>query len=401
MRGITMTKFKLFSLLAAMVLVPVTLLAQAPTASLHGHVNNAAGLTIPDAQVKLTTDKAAAFKDQKFKYTFDIDKNGDYKGTGIAPGDYLAIVVAKNTSVDFFEVTLKGGEDKQLDFDMTRKEYLDKMSPEDKAALEEYKKRAGAAMTANKVVANLNNTLKTVRADLAEATKTKADVSKDVTDMKNAVDAKPDEGILWLTYADTLQAQGDFLAKQAKANGKPVLSDPDVQKYYADAVEADKKAIDINVASKKPDPLVQATAYNQTGNALAKAGKIPDAAAAFESAAKLQPANAGMYYGNEAAILFNASNNGANSIDAAGAAADKAIAADPNRADAYYIKGQALITKATVDKAGKVVAPPGCAEAYQKFLELQPEGQRADEVRALLTSMGQTINTKYKAPGKK
>ena len=33
----------------------------------------------------------------------------------------------------------------------------------------------------------------------------------------------------------------------------------------------------------------------------------------------------------------------------AAAAADKAIAADPKRADAYYIKGQALIPKATVD----------------------------------------------------
>src|SRR4051812_31869153 len=61
MRGITMTKFKLFSLLAAIVLVPATLLGQA-TASLHGHVNNAAGLLIPDAQVKLTTDKTAQFK---------------------------------------------------------------------------------------------------------------------------------------------------------------------------------------------------------------------------------------------------------------------------------------------------------------------------------------------------
>jgi tetratricopeptide (TPR) repeat protein len=396
-----MTKFKLFSLLAALVLLPATLLGQTPTASLHGHVNNAAGLTIPEAQVKLTTDKAAAFKDQKFKYTFDIDGNGDYKGTGIAPGDYLAIVVAKNTSVDFFEVSLKAGDDKVLNFDMTRKEYIDKMSPEDKAALEEYKKRAGAAMNANKVVANLNATLKTVRADLTEAAKTKGDVSKDVTDMKAAVDAKPDEGILWLTYADTLQAQGDFLAKQAKSAGKPVLSDPDVQKQYSDAVDADKKAIDLNVASKKPDPLVQATAYNQIGNAQAKAGKVTEASTAFEAAAKLQPANAGMYYGNEAAVLFNAANSGANSIDAAGAAADKAIAADPNRADAYYIKGQALITKATVDKAGKVVAPPGCAEAYQKFLELAPDSPRAEEVRQLLTSMGQTINTKYRAPGKK
>jgi tetratricopeptide (TPR) repeat protein len=395
-----MMKLKLYSLLAAIVMLPATLLGQ--TASIHGHVNNAAGLPIPDSQVKLTTDKTAAPKDQKFKYTFDIDSNGDYKGSDIAPGDYLIIVMSKTVSVDFQEATLKAGDDKLLNFDMTRKEYVDKMSPEDKAALEAYKKKAAEAIGANKVVANLNATLKTVRDDLKAAAAPKYDdVSKDVSDMKAATDAKPDEAILWLTYADTLQAQADHLAKQDKTDHKPVTGDDAAMKDYNDAIDSYKKAIALNVATKKPDLLVQATGYNQIGNAQAKQGKIDDASASFEAAAKLQPAAAAMYYGNEAAVLFNASNSGANSIEAAGAAAEKAIAADPTKPMPYYIKGQALINKATVDKAGKVVAPPGCAEAYQKFLELAPDNPLAPEVRALLQSMGETINTKYKAPGKK
>lgn len=397
-----MIKFKLLSLLVAMAILPASLLGQVTGASLNGHVNNAAGLPLAaGAQVKLTTDKSAAFKDQKWKYTFDVDANGDYKGAGITPGDYLAVVVAENKSIDFVDVALKTGEDKLQNFDMSRKEYLDKMSPEDKAALEAYKKHAGEAASANKVVANLNATLKTVRADLAAAAPEKGDVSKDITDIKAAVDAKPDESVLWLTYGETLQAQGDHLAKQDRTNHKPVLSDEAVMKNYGDAVEAYNKSITLNAAAKKPDPLVQATAYNQLGNVQAKAGKVKEASDAFEAAAKLQPANAGMYYSNEAAVLFNASNSGAASIDAAGAAADKAIAADPKRADPYYIKGQSLITKATVDKAGKYVTPPGCIEAYKMYLELQPEGARADEVRAILTGMGEKINTKYKAPGKK
>jgi tetratricopeptide (TPR) repeat protein len=393
-------KLKLYSLLAAIVMLPATLLGQ--NASIHGHVNNAAGLPIPDAQVKLTTDKTGEPKDRKFKYTFDIDSNGDYKGSGIAPGDYLVIVMAKTVSADFMDTTLKAGDDKVLNFDMTRKEYVDKMSPEDKANLEEYKKHASEALNANKVVANLNATLKTVRDDLKAAAAPKYDdVSKDVADMKAATDAKPEEGILWLTYADTLQAQADHLAKQDKTDHKPVSGDEAAMKDYNDAIEAYKKAIALNVASKKPDLLIQATGYNQIGNAVAKQGKVDDASAAFEAAAKLQPASAAMYYGNEAAVLFNASNNGANTIEAAGAAADKAIAADPTKPMPYYIKGQALINKATVDKAGKVVAPAGCADAYQKFLELAPDHPLAPEVRALLQSMGETINTKYKAPGKK
>ena len=94
-----------------------------------------------------------------------------------------------------------------------------------------------------------------------------------------------------------------------------------------------------------------------------------------------------MYYFNEAATLFNAGDG-----EDAVAAADKAIAADPTKADAYYIKGQALIQKATVDpKTNKITAPPGCVEAYQKYLELQPTGPRADEVKGILQGIGATI----------
>ena len=85
---------------------------------------------------------------------------------------------------------------------------------------------------------------------------------------------------------------------------------------------------------------------------------------------------------------------------AAAVAADKAIAADPNKPDPYYVKAQALVVDAKLVD-GKYVLPPGCAEAYQKYLELAPTGEHAQEVRDLMASLGQTVNTKYKAPPKK
>jgi hypothetical protein len=94
-------------------------------------------------------------------------------------------------------------------------------------------------------------------------------------------------------------------------------------------------------------------------------------------------------------VLYNAGQ-----MDGALAAADKAIAADPNAADAYYIKGQALVTKTAPDASGKLVAPPGCVEAYQKFLELAPNDSKVPDVKAVLASLGQTVDTHYKA-GKK
>jgi tetratricopeptide (TPR) repeat protein len=78
---------------------------------------------------------------------------------------------------------------------------------------------------------------------------------------------------------------------------------------------------------------------------------------------------AGLYLKNEAVIFFQM-NNG----DAQVAAADEAIAADPNQPILYYLKGQGLIVKATLDpKTQKIVAPPGCLEAYQKYLQLAPD----------------------------
>ena len=113
--------------------------------------------------------------------------------------------------------------------------------------------------------------------------------------------------------------------------------------------------------------------------------------------AKADPANAGMYYFNEAATFYNTGK-----LDEAGTAADKAIAADPKRADAYYIKGQALIPKATVDpKTQKIVAPPGCVEAYQQYLALAPDGPHAADVKGILTGIGAKVESSYHAPSKK
>ena len=105
-----------------------------------------------------------------------------------------------------------------------------------------------------------------------------------------------------------------------------------------------------------------------------------------------------MYYSNEAIVMYG---NGSDSsrMDGALAAANKSIAADPKRAIAYYIKGQVLIQRATdIDpKTHLPIAPPGCIEAYQKYLELDPDGAEAPSVRETLAQFGQKVDTKYNA----
>ncbi len=167
-------------------------------------------------------------------------------------------------------------------------------------------------------------------------------------------------------------------------------------KKYDDAANSLKKAVDLDAASKKPNPEVEGSANNALGEVYANLQKVPEASAAYDAAAKVNPAGAGMYYTNEAIIISRL-----NQPDGTAAAADKAIAADPTKPIAYYLKGQALINKASVDpKTQKIVAPPGCAEAYQKYLELAPDGQFAAEAKSVLAEMGQTVKSTYKA-GKK
>jgi tetratricopeptide (TPR) repeat protein len=380
-------------LLAAFALVaPGALRAQDKVASIHGHVQNPLGQPIKGATLRLTKGQTTDPKEVKWAYTFPIDDSGNYKGDGIdTTGTYLAVVWADEKSVDFVNnITLKPGEDRQLDFDMTRQEYIDKMTPEARKQLEEFKKKNAEVMAGNAKIQNLNASLQQSRADIKAGNFDPA-----IASMTQATTQAPAEAILWVTLGDAQLGSADAAAKAAKAAGTS-LSDPALVQKYTDAEASYQKAIDANTASKKPNPETAAAAYNQLGQAYARTGKIKEASDAFDNAAKAEPARAGMYYFNEAATLFNAGKP-----DDAGAAADKAIAADPTKADAYYIKGQSLIPKASVDpKTQKITAPPGCVDAYQKYLELAPDGPHAQEVKDILTGIGEKVKSTYKA-GKK
>jgi len=393
----TMWKRTLTAAVAMAAIVLATpLLAQGTTATVHGHVNDAIGATLAGVQVKFTTDKTSQPADRKFPYSFNTDSNGDYKATGLPGGDYLVVIFKGTTQADYQLITLKAGDDKTLNFDMTRAEYINALTPEERKNVEEFKKKNASATSANAVIAKLNATLKTVRADLAAAAPTKADVSADVASMKEAVGAKADSGLLWITYGDVLLAEADHLASEDKKAGKAAMSDEDVVKMYQDSADSYKKGIDLDSAGDKPKLAEAAIGYNQMGTALAHEGKVGEATAAFEGAVKDDPTKAGMYYKNEAVILFNSGQG-----DAALPAAEKAIAADPNEATAYIIKAKVLIAKATLDpKTQKLVAPPGCVDAYQHYLSLEPDGPSAQEAKDVLAGLGEKVDLNYKK-GKK
>ena len=397
-----------FAVMVAAVLAvggALSALGQDKTAKIHGHVNNAAGQVIQNASVRLTTDKTTDPKKVTWKYTFPIDASGDYKGEGIAPDTYLVVVVvaapAGDTTLDYFaDQTFKAGEDKLETFDMQRKEFIDKMTPEQRTALEAYKKQIAETIAANKTVGNLNAMLKTARE--ANAAGKFADGAAAMT---TATQQAPEQAILWLTLGDSQLGLADQAAKEAKAAGKS-QTDDSVTSKYAVAATSYKKAIDLGATAKKPNLEATANAYDRLGVVLSKSGDMKGAQDAFDSAAKTNKAEAGRYYLNAAITLYNQasalSNAGSSpaltaAATAAGAEADNAIGADPKKVDAYYIKGQALVLLISPD--GKTT-PPGCVEAYQKYLELAPEGAHAADVKSLLAGIGAPVKSSYKA-GKK
>jgi tetratricopeptide (TPR) repeat protein len=367
---------------------PTRALAQTG-ATIHGHVQNPAGQPITQGEVRLTTDRNPSAANAKFEYTFPLDADGNYKGTVDKPGNYIGAVFVQGHSQDFMPAQISGSEDKTVDFDMTRQAYIDKMSPADREALAEFKKKNAETVLENSKIGNLNklltdsrNAMKADNYDLA------------VKNMTDATTAKPDEGILWDTLGDAQLGQANAAAKAAHEAKATDASLPD---KYGASITSYQKALTLNAALAKPDVNLAAAANNQMGQAYGRIGKNKEAGEAYEAAAKVDPSKAGMYYYNEAATLFNG-----NDMDGAAAAADKAITADPTKVEAYYIKGQALVQQATVDpKTNKITAPPACVAAYQKYLELAPTGPHADEIKGILAGIGEPIKDTYKASKKK
>ena len=77
------------------------------------------------------------------------------------------------------------------------------------------------------------------------------------------------------------------------------------------------------------------------------------------------------------------------------AALDKVLAADPNKADAYFLKGATLFAMSTQKSDGTLEPPAGTGESLQKYLELQPSGNYSDQAKGMLSMLGQKVETSF------
>lgn len=357
----------------------------AQTVAVKGSVHDAQGPVV-GAQVQ--------FKDADTgrKYSLKTDKKGNFFSLGFVPGT-LDVTVTRDGKVvytDKFHVTFD--EDKNV-LDVTlgqngqapagaesqpaqqqpapqkqgqQQQQQPKLTDEQKKQIEEVNAKNAEIAKENVKIGNLNNLLKEAQADMQAKN---YDAAVQAMEQAEAADNGQHDQILGVL-------------------GSAYLGD----KKYPEAIDTLNKAIQGASTSTRPNAKqMLGQYYDNIGQAYAKTNKIPEAIDSYNKEAEQDPTHAAQAYYNEGAVLTNTGK-----VDDANAAFTKAIQADPNRADAYYQRAINSLGKATVDKQGKMVAPPGTVDDFNKYLELAPTGQYADAAKQMLDSLGAKVQTGFK-----
>jgi hypothetical protein len=167
--GVNLSRLPKAVLLGFLMLACLVVARGQQTAAISGYVRNPIGQPLANGDVKLSTDRTSPAKDRKYQYQLVIDSSGNFEGVGIAPGNYVAVVFQNGMSVDFINnLSLVAGEKTLVNFDMSRKEYLDTLTPEERKRLEEYKTKYSAAILSNANTQNANALLLQARAAIKE-----------------------------------------------------------------------------------------------------------------------------------------------------------------------------------------------------------------------------------------
>ncbi len=333
-----------------------------------------------------------AVSEQGAKTDAKTDAEGKYSVRNLRPGVYVVTIVTfpppndKQPPVQMGQLRVTSGEDVRADMnfkDVMAKQGVDaqekkKKEDEDKQKFEGMKAHftAGAAFLDQE---------RKAKDDLTKATPDQRDAAKQ--NLKDLSD----------------KASAEFQAAQKAASEK----DPNQHLLWAKLGEAydiagrndeAAQAYQQAIAVKPDDPGY----YNNLGNVLARAGKIDEARAAYTKSAELDPAKAATAWRNFGISLYNA-----NRLGDAVEPLQKSAQIDPSSAQTWYLLGASLVYKMTVKKVGDKDVPefaPGTIEAYQKAIELDPNGvygKQAKEGLEQLQLMAPGIDIRVNSKKKK
>ena len=325
------------------------------------------GNPMANMPVKLKSEQGAVSESKTGadgKFAFGGLKNGKYTFSVQPP--------QMQTPFEVPNLEVKGADTPPLNLNF--KEILEKQNPEAAAKYRqqqaEQKKFAGMKEQFAKGIAQLD-----------QERAAKAELSKAKPEEKDAIKAK---------IADlSNQAVGTFQDGLKVAPEK----DPNIHLFWARMGEAydlagrNDEAINSYqqaIAAKPDNP----SYYNNLGNLLGRTGKIDEARTAYTKAAELDPPNAAMAWRNFGISLYQAQR-----MVEAVEPLKKATELDPKNAQAWYLLGACMVADPSIYKTVgdkiEVHPRPGTIEAYQKAIELDPNGNWGTQARQGLEQLQQ------------
>lgn len=337
--------------------------------------------------------------DIKGHYSTKSDKKGHWFYMGLPFGTYTISCIVDGKVVDKVNnVKSDYGKNTVTDFDMRKtaaaqqsmqaaaqtgqlsQEQEKGMTKEQKEQFEAAAKKASETMKKNKALNDAFNggidNIKKAQAD-TDATAKATDYKAAIDSLNNAATIDPNQVAIYENLGSAYYGLG-------------------MSQTGDDRI----KSLDLALADYQKSAQMRPTEagyYIQMGNIYAAEKKMPEAEQALTKAVQLDPSTAGKAYYNLGANLVNTGHS-----DQASEFFQKSVDANPNNPEAWYQLGLSLAAKGSVDtKTGATTYPPGTAEAYQKYLQLQPTGPHAEESKAMLEAINQTVQTKVTVPQKK
>jgi tetratricopeptide (TPR) repeat protein len=373
----------LAAILVAALASVLTPRATAQIGSISGNILDVNGKPWAEVTVRAVSEQGA-------KQETKTDSSGRYGFLNLRTGVYNLFIVfpPPNDKQAPYEAVCKvqSGEDSKVDLN-----FKDIVGKQGAAAQETVKKNeeAKSKMEGLKAHFAAGNALieqeKVAKNELAKATPEQRDAAKqkltDLSDQaakefqeaaKNLAEKDPNTSLVWSKLGEAYDNAG---------------RNEEAAQAYQQAVNA------------KPEV---ASNYNNLGNVLARAGKIDEARTAYAKNAELDPTNAATAWRNFGISLYNA-----NRLGDAVEPFQKSAELDPKNPQTWYLLGASLVYKMTTKKVGdkeEVQFAPGTIEAYQKAVELDPNGvwgQQAKQGLEQLQLMAPGIDTKVNVKKKK
>lgn len=355
--------------------------AMAQVGNLDGKVTGEDGNPVDGALIKIERT------DIKANYQVKTKKDGKYFHAGLPLGTYnVSVEIGGKVADTTTGVRLRFMETTTVDFDLLKakqrreaaqaaaaagqltEEQMKGMSKEEREAAQKAMEAQAKKIKANQ---DLN---KFFNAGMEAKNAKQWDVA--VENFTKAGEMAPKEPAVWENLADTYFQQAKTLTGDAKTAGMNKSADT-----YAKliAIEPDK-----------------ANLYNNYALALYAAGRTDDGRAALDKAIQLNPGNAGQYYYNLGVSLLNLgmAQNGEAACDAFA----KGAALGGDFPEVYFQNGNCLMNKMTMTADGKAVPAPGTREAFEKYLQLAPNGPNAASAQQSLQVLNTVVDTKYQNP---